>query len=118
MLWRCVGALKCGIAIACSPMETIVLIRRMQEPLAAISKDTRRAEELLFHRLQQLALNRPFVLDCTVQGLAEDEFVAVLSDPDSCSEVCAWSGTADGVVVDFEAWLDKKYPRPGRAATV
>jgi len=92
-----------------------MLIRSMQEPLAAVSKETRRAEDVLFHRLQQLAVNRPFVLDCTVQELAEDEFVAVLSDPDSRAEVCAWSGAADGVVVDFEAWLDKKYLRPGRA---
>lgn len=95
-----------------------MLFRRMQEPVAAISKETRRAEELLFHRLEALACNRPFLLDCTVQELTADEFVAVLSDPDSGAEVCAWSGTADGVVVDFEAWLDKKFPRPGRAATV
>jgi hypothetical protein len=45
-----------------------------------------------------------------VQQLAEDEFVAVLSDHDSGAEVCAWSGAADGIVVAFEAWLDKKYP--------
>jgi len=42
--------------------------------------------------------------------------VAVLSDHDSRrAEVCAWSGAADGVVVEFEAWLDKKYPYPARA---
>jgi hypothetical protein len=28
---------------------------------------------------------------------------------------CAWSGAADGVVVEFETWLDKKYPRPVHA---
>lgn len=95
-----------------------MLFRKMGEPIAAISKETRRAEELLFHRLEELARARPFLLDCTVQELAEDEFVAVLSDPDSGAEVCAWTGTADGVVVDFEAWLEKKYPRPAQTSTV
>jgi hypothetical protein len=92
-----------------------MLFRKIQEPLAAISKETRRAEELLFHRLQQLALNIPFLFDCSVQQLADDEFVAVLTDPESGAEVCAWTGTADGVVVDFEAWIEKKYPHPARA---
>jgi hypothetical protein len=87
----------------------------MQEPLAAISKETRFAEESLFLRLEELARNRPFLLDCSVQQLADDEFVAVLSDRDSGTEVCAWSGAANGVVVEFEAWLDKKYPGPARA---
>jgi hypothetical protein len=92
-----------------------MLLRKMQEPLAAISKETRLAEESLFLRLEELARNRPFLLDCSVQQLADDEFVAVLSDHDLCTEVCAWSGAADGVVVEFEAWLDKKYPRSARA---
>jgi hypothetical protein len=90
----------------------------MGEPIAAVSKATRRAEQLLFHRLEELARARPFLLDCTVQELAENEFVAVLSDPDSGAEVCAWTGTADGVVVDFEAWLEKKYRRMTETSTV
>jgi hypothetical protein len=87
-----------------------MLLRRMQAPLAAISKETRQAEESLFLRLEELARNRPFLLDCAVQQLGDDEFVAVLSDHDSGAEVCAWSGAPDGVIVGFEAWLDKKYP--------
>lgn len=92
-----------------------MLLRKLQEPLAAISKETRQAEESLFLRLEELARNRPFLLDCSVQQVGHDEFVAVLSDHDSGAEVCAWSGAADGVVIEFEAWLDKKYPRPTRA---
>jgi hypothetical protein len=93
-----------------------MLLMKMQEPLAAISKETRHAEESLFRRLEELAHDRPFLLDCTVQQLADDEFVVVLSDRKSGTEVCAWSGAADGVVVEFEAWLDKKYPSRARAA--
>jgi hypothetical protein len=92
-----------------------MLLRKMQEPLAAISKETRRAEDSLFLRLEELARNRPFLLDCTVQQLGDDEFVAVLSDHDSGAELCAWSGAPDGVVVEFEAWLDTKYPGTSRA---
>ena len=92
-----------------------MLLRKLQEPLAAISKETRLAEESLFLRLEELARKRPFLLDCTVQQLTDDEFVAVLSDHDSGAEVCAWSGAADGVVVEFATWLGKKYPRPAHA---
>jgi len=91
------------------------LLRKLQEPLAAISKETRLAEESLFLHLEELARKRPFLLDCAVQQLTDDEFVAVLSDHYSDVEVCAWSGAADGVVVEFETWLDKKYPRPAHA---
>jgi hypothetical protein len=80
----------------------------MQAPLAAISKETRRGEDSLFLRLEELARNRPFLLDCSVQQVGDDEFVVVLSDHDSGDEACAWSGAADGVVVEFEAWLDRK----------
>ena len=93
-----------------------MLTRKLQEPLAAISKETELAEESLFLHLEELARNRPFLLDCTVQQLTDHEFVAVLSDPDSGAEVCAWSGAADGVVVEFEKWLDKKYPRAAPAS--
>lgn len=82
-------------------LEAIMLLRELQEPLATISKETRLAEESLFLHLEELARNRPFLLDCTGQQLT-----------DSGAEVCAWSGAADGVVVEFETWLDKKYPRP------
>ena len=92
-----------------------MLLRRLREPLAAISKETRQAEDSLFLRVEELARNRPFLLDCSVQQVGDDEFVAVLSDHDSGDEVCAWSGAADGIVVEFEAWLDKRYPRPARA---
>jgi len=93
-----------------------MLLRKMQAPLAAISKDTRQAEDSLFLRLEELARNRPFLRDCSVQQVGDDEFVAVLSDHDSGAEVCAWSGAADAIVVEFEAWLDKKYPRLARAS--
>ena len=91
-----------------------MLLRKLQEPIAAASKETRQAEDALFLRLEEHARSRPFLLDCSVQQLADDEFVAVVSDHDSGAEVCAWSGAADGVVVDFEAWLDKRYPEPVR----
>jgi hypothetical protein len=35
-----------------------------------------------------------------VRQLTDDEFVAL---------------APDGVVIEFEGWLDKKYPRPARA---
>jgi hypothetical protein len=92
-----------------------MLLKKMQEPLAAISKETRLAEESFLLSHEELARNRSFLFDCTVQQLADDEFVVVLSEPDSGAEVCVWSGAADGVVVEFEAWLDKKYRRPERA---
>jgi hypothetical protein len=44
-----------------------MLLMKMQEPLAAISKETRHAEESLFHRLEKVAHDRPFPLDCTMQ---------------------------------------------------
>jgi hypothetical protein len=88
-----------------------VLLRKRVEPIAAVSKKTEEAEDGLFLRLEELARNRPFLLDCSVQHV-DDEFVAVLSDRDSGAEVCAWSGPADAVVVEFEAWLDRKCPQP------
>lgn len=88
-------------------LEVTVLLRKMQEPLAVISKETRRAEESLFLRLEELARDRPCLFDGAMQQLAEDEFVAVLSDHDFGAEVSAWSGAADGIVVAFEAWLNR-----------
>jgi hypothetical protein len=40
----------------------------------------------------------------------------VRPDPDSGAEVCGWSGTADGLVVEFKAWLDEKPPALGTTA--
>jgi hypothetical protein len=83
----------------------------MVAPIAATSKQTEQAEGGLFLRLEELARGRPFLLDCSVQQIGE-EFVTVLSDHDSGAEVCAWSGPADGVIVEFEAWLDRRFPQP------
>jgi hypothetical protein len=108
----CPDTAATGTERVATALEIIMLLMKMQEPLAAISKETRHAEESLFHRLEELTQDRPFLFDCTVQQLGDDEFVAVLSDHKSGVEVCAWSGGADGIVVEFEAWLDKRYPRP------
>jgi hypothetical protein len=94
-----------------------VLLRKKTDPIAAVSKESEQAEDSLFLRLEELARKRPFLLDCSVQNV-NDEFVTVLSDHDSGAEVCAWSGPADGVVVEFEAWLDRKFPeRLSRSAS-
>jgi hypothetical protein len=88
-----------------------VLLRKMIAPIAATSKQTEQAEGGLFLRLEELARSRPFLLDCSVQQAGE-AFVTVLSDYDSGAELCAWSGPADAIVVEFEAWLDKRFPQP------
>ena len=88
-----------------------MLLRKMAAPIAATSRQIERAEHGLFLRVEELARGRPFLLDCSVQQAGE-AFVMVLSDHDSGAEVCAWSGSADAVVVEFEAWLDKKFPQP------
>lgn len=92
-----------------------MLLRKLQEPIAPASRASQQAEDALFLRLEEHGRNKPFMLDCSVQQLADDEFVAVLSDHESGAEVCAWSGAADGVVVEFQAWLDKRFP-PSSAA--
>ncbi|RPI53888.1 MAG: hypothetical protein EHM55_12460 [Acidobacteria bacterium] len=88
-----------------------MLLRKIVAPIGAASRQSEQAEERLFLRLEELARGRPFLLDCSVQQVGE-EFVTVLSDHDSGAEVCAWSGPADGVVVEFEAWLDRRFPQP------
>ena len=94
-----------------------MLLRKQTEPIAAVSKEGEQAEDALFLRLEELVRNRTFLLDCCVQSV-DDEFVTVLSDHDSGAEVCAWSGLADGVVVEFEGWLDRKFPeRVSRSAS-
>jgi hypothetical protein len=98
-------------------LEVEVLLRKRTEPIAAVSKKGEEAEDALFLRLEELARNRPFLLDCSVQSV-NDEFVTVLSNHDSGAEVCAWSGSAAAVVVEFETWLDRKFPEPlSRAAS-
>lgn len=70
-----------------------MLFRGIVEPIAAVSKQGETAETGLFPRLEELARNRPFLLDCSVQQLGDDDFVAVLSDHESGAEVCAWSSS-------------------------
>jgi predicted ATPase with chaperone activity len=67
------------------------LIRKMMEPLAAVSKKEEREEDTLFLRLQDVAGAHGGAYACTVQGTG-GEFIVVLSDPDTGKEVCAWSG--------------------------
>lgn len=80
------------------------LIRKIIEPLTAVSKKEEREEDTLFLRLRDIAEAQRDVYACTVQG-ADTEFVVVLSDPESGKELCAWSGSADAVVVDFQHTL-------------
>ena len=88
-----------------------MLLRKIVAPIAATSTQGEQAKETLFLRLEQLARGRPFLLDCSVQQVGE-EFLTVLSDHDSGAEVCAWSGPADAVLVEFEAWLARRFPQP------
>ncbi|MBI2186441.1 MAG: hypothetical protein HYU37_04875 [Acidobacteria bacterium] len=90
-----------------------MLLRKKTEPIGAVSREAEQAEDALFLRLEELARNRPFLLDCAVQNI-NDEFVTILSDRDSGADVCAWSGPADGIVVEFEAWLERKFPESSR----
>jgi phage protein D len=77
------------------------LTRKMMEPLAAVSKKDEREEDTLFLRLQDVAGAHADVYACTVQS-TDGEFIVVLSDPDTGKEVCAWSGSADAVIVEFQ----------------
>lgn len=83
------------------------LIRKIMEPLAGVSERTERDEDTLFLRLRDIAKARHDTYGCTVQG-SDSEFVVVLSDPGSGNELCAWSGSADAVVIDFQHWLEHK----------
>lgn len=84
------------------------LTRKMMEPLAAVSKKEEREEDTLFLRLQDVAGAHRDVYACTVQGTG-GEFIVVLSDPDTGKEVCAWSGSTDAVIVEFQHWLEHKH---------
>ena len=83
------------------------LIRRIMAPLSAVSKKEERDEDSLFLRLQDVADGHRDVYACTVQG-ADSEFIVVLSDPESGNELCAWSGSADAIIVEFRHWLERK----------
>lgn len=86
----------------------MLLIRRMMEPLAAVSKKEEQSEDALFLRLQDVAGVQRDVYGCTVQG-ADSEFIVILSDPEAGKELCAWSGSADAVVLEFRHWLERKH---------
>jgi hypothetical protein len=83
------------------------LRRKLMEPLAAVSKMEEDAEDALFLRLRDSAREPGLSYDCTVQG-AGSKFVVILSDPASGEHVSAWSGAADGIVVDFQHWLQRR----------
>lgn len=84
------------------------LIRRLMEPLAAVSKKEEQSEDALFLRLQDVAGAAGDVYGCTVQG-ADSEFIVVLSDPESGKELCAWSGSPDAVILEFQHWLERRH---------
>ena len=90
------------------------LIRRILEPLAAVSKKEEQGEDVVFLRLQDLARDQSNVYSCAVQS-TDSEFVVILSDLDSGKEMCAWSGSADAVVVEFQHWLERKAVERARA---
>ena len=39
---------------------------------------------------------------------ADDEFVVILSDPETGADACAWSGSADALVAEFQSWLARR----------
>ena len=84
------------------------LIRKMMEPLAAVSSKEEREEDTLFLRLQDVAGAHGDLHACTVQS-TDGEFIVVLSDPETGREVCAWSGSADAIVVECQHWLEHKH---------
>lgn len=74
------------------------------EPVAAVSTKEEQSEDALFLDVAGTAGD---VFACTVQG-ADSEFIVIL-DPESGKELCAWSGSADAVVVEFQHWLERKH---------
>jgi hypothetical protein len=86
----------------------------MMEPLAAVSTKEERDEDTLFLRLQDVADSQRDVYACTVQGV-DGEFIVVLTDPDSGNELCAWSGSADAILVEFRHWLERRAAEATRA---
>jgi hypothetical protein len=80
----------------------------MMAPLAAVSRKEEQSEDALFLRLQDVAATSHRVYGCTVQG-ADSEFVVILSDPESGQDVCAWSGSPDAVILEFQHWLERRH---------
>jgi hypothetical protein len=80
----------------------------MMEPLAGVSRKEEQSEDALFLRLQDVAAAHHEVYSCTVQG-ADSEFIVILSDPDSGKELCAWSGSPDAVIVEFQHWVERRH---------
>jgi hypothetical protein len=66
------------------------------------------SEDALFLRLQDVAATHHEVYRCTVQG-ADSEFIVILSDPESGKELCAWSGSPDAVIPEFQHWLERRH---------
>ena len=83
------------------------LFFKTMEPVTPLSKREEKSEHALYLRLRDLAASRREVYGCTVQG-GDGDFIVVLSDPDSGKELCAWSGSPDGVVLEFQQWLERK----------
>jgi len=86
----------------------------MMEPLAAVSRKEEQSEDALFLRLQDVAETQRDVYSCTVQS-ADSEFIVILSDPDFGKALCAWSGSADAVVLEFQHWLERRAAEAARA---
>jgi hypothetical protein len=80
----------------------------MMEPPGAVSRKEEREEDTLFVRLQEVAREPGDVYRCIVQS-TDGEFIVILSDPDSGKEVCAWSGSADAIVVECQQWLAHRH---------
>jgi hypothetical protein len=80
----------------------------MMEPLAAVSKKQERSEDALFLRLQDVAAAHREVYGCAVQG-ADCEFIVFFADAESGKALCAWSGSSDAVILEFQHWLERKH---------
>ncbi len=92
------------------------LMRKLMAPLAALSREEEDAEDTLFLRLESLAATHPAMYDCTVQRV-DGEFVVILTEPETGVDVCAWSGSADAVVVEVQSWLARKGAVPSAATS-
>jgi hypothetical protein len=76
------------------------------QPLIDLSRRDAGAENALFLRLQDVAGEWHSDYNCAVQG-SNGGFIVILSDPGSGKDVSAWSGSGDGIVIDFRAWLQR-----------
>jgi len=82
------------------------LTPKLTEPLIAFSRRDERAENEFFLRLQDMASEPHPDYNCAVQG-SDGGFIVILSDPGSGRDVSAWSGSADGIAIDFRNWLQR-----------